>query len=106
MDEQPPEETRRRWFEHRVGVGGELILLIAQQRLDVGRPDLDDQHVQIGTGVGSRDPDLADLGIGHCVLTDRRIEPGVGTHRLIGHCDRGIGNGVLDSCREGTELFF
>lgn len=62
MDEQAAGTAAHAWFEHRVGVGGAVTLVAAQERLDVALVDLDHQHVQIRPAIDSREPDLSDSG--------------------------------------------
>ena len=62
VDEQAARTAAHAWFEHRVGVGGAVTLIAAQERLDVAPVDLDHQHVKLRPAIGSREPDLSDSG--------------------------------------------
>ncbi len=62
VDEQAAGAAAQAWFEHRVGVGGAVTLVAAQQRLDVALVDLDHQHVEVRGAIGAPEPDLSDSG--------------------------------------------
>jgi len=48
------------WLEYAVGVGGEVMLVGAQERLHVILMYLDDQHEEVWSTVGAGQADLAD----------------------------------------------
>jgi hypothetical protein len=89
MNEQAARVSGRPGLERRVGLGREVAVIAAQQRLDVSLVDLDDQHVCVGAVIGPHDPDLTDSGVGATGFACDELGRSAITTRLRGHSSGG-----------------